>query len=403
VNAKTLLSAAVCVGAACFLGCGFGNPEPEPAEEIENEIDGPLGPMETSRFGTGFDPAGRQFLQYGQPANAAPIHGEYYEDFIRQPGAGFGRLGPPPPPAAHWVELVAESQGDRKPDAAQPTDELPAASYDELTETLTYPDGTKHSVRERVWLLRDRQLVSVDAKSGPAVYLQSPKTQDELAKSAKTRATAQKRPPDDFETAALVKLRAGDDVALQASDRTLRVLGAIRARSQCLECHKVEEGTMLGAFSYTLKLQSEATAKADRLADKAGLTDQELGAIQVVESRGGKVIRAPGGPVTELQLSFARKREIDAKGSFNQFGPATSPTTRLQLRDSGLRLVGAFPELLTLDVSHSLVSDAGLKSIAELKHLKKLDLTDTSVTEAGIAELKKALPECEILCPEILP
>ena len=158
---------------------------------------------------------------------------------------------------------------------------------------------------------------------------------------------------------------------------------------------------MLGAFSYTLTLQSEATPVADRLKDKAGVTDQERGAIRVVESRGGKVIRAPGGPVTELQLTFARKREQQEKApTFNQFGGGnSSPVTRLQYRDSDLRIVGAFPELRTLDVSGSLVSDAGLLTIAEQKHLKKLDLRDTSVTKAGVAELKEALPECEILAP----
>ena len=37
-----------------------------------------------------------------------------------------------------------------------------------------------------------------------------------------------------------------------------------------------------------------------------------------------------------------------------------------------------------------------LEYIAKLKQLTELYLTDTQVTKAGVAELKKALPKCEI-------
>ncbi len=144
---------------------------------------------------------------------------------------------------------------------------------------------------------------------------------------------------------------------------------------------------MLGAFTYTLKLQSEATPESDRLKDTIGLTDEELGAVRVVEARGGKVIRAPGGPVTELQLTFARKQDLETKPY----------SIRLQLHDSGLQVLEAFPGLRALDVSRSLISDVGLKAIAELKQLKRLDLTMTAVTDEGVAALKKNLPGCEIV------
>jgi hypothetical protein len=38
----------------------------------------------------------------------------------------------------------------------------------------------------------------------------------------------------------------------------------------------------------------------------------------------------------------------------------------------------------------------GLNEVAKLKKLKKLILANTQVTKAGVAELKKALPNCEI-------
>jgi hypothetical protein len=43
------------------------------------------------------------------------------------------------------------------------------------------------------------------------------------------------------------------------------------------------------------------------------------------------------------------------------------------------------------------VTDNGLKELAGLKELKYLDLRRCQgVTDAGVAELKKALPDCEI-------
>jgi len=38
----------------------------------------------------------------------------------------------------------------------------------------------------------------------------------------------------------------------------------------------------------------------------------------------------------------------------------------------------------------------GLKELAKLHKLKFLELSDTKVTDAGMAELKKALPNCNI-------
>jgi hypothetical protein len=44
------------------------------------------------------------------------------------------------------------------------------------------------------------------------------------------------------------------------------------------------------------------------------------------------------------------------------------------------------------------VTDVGLKELAALKQLRKLDVAGTNVTYfAGVEELKKALPQCEIV------
>ena len=42
------------------------------------------------------------------------------------------------------------------------------------------------------------------------------------------------------------------------------------------------------------------------------------------------------------------------------------------------------------------VTDAGLVHLQGMTNLTILDLRDTKVTDAGVAELKQALPNCEI-------
>ncbi|MGC4062328.1 MAG: hypothetical protein QM749_16370 [Aquabacterium sp.] len=59
--------------------------------------------------------------------------------------------------------------------------------------------------------------------------------------------------------------------------------------------HKVEVGHLLGAFSYTLKAQSEETPAEHKLTDLSGLSDKQIAAVRGIESSGGKVIRPPAG------------------------------------------------------------------------------------------------------------
>ena len=209
-------------------------------------------------------------------------------------------------------------------------------------------------------------------------------------KKAATGADAVKRPLSEFETAAVAKLRDGEDVVLEVSADAMHAVGAIRARTECISCHKTAEvGTLLGAFTYTLALQSEATPAADRLGNLEGLTDQERAAVEAIESIGGKVHRDGNGPVTKIELAHSRNAEIAAKKAW----PAT---TRLQARNSSLTLLGAFPNLTALDISQTLISDDGIDQIAGLLKLKTLNIADSHLTADGIATLKKKLPGCDV-------
>ena len=61
------------------------------------------------------------------------------------------------------------------------------------------------------------------------------------------------RPLDEFESAALPVLERGEDLVKEVKENELRVLGSIRAMKQCLTCHDVQRGDLLGAFTYVLK------------------------------------------------------------------------------------------------------------------------------------------------------
>jgi hypothetical protein len=62
------------------------------------------------------------------------------------------------------------------------------------------------------------------------------------------------RDMDAFEQQALAQLQGGEEIQVSASPGEMRMLGAIRARTECAGCHKDKPvGTLLGAFTYVLK------------------------------------------------------------------------------------------------------------------------------------------------------
>lgn len=391
---RLLAGTAGCV-IGLLAGCDNGN-----GAATRGESD--FGPLESYRAGAGFDPAKRVFVRNDVPRMPTAFHAEYVEDFITMPGFGGGRMIVIPRTQSEWSELVPESEDGRTFEAlrtvgvphAQP--DVLSGGYDPVHESMKLPDGSVRAVREQVWVVKDWQLMSVNAETGPAVYLIDTKGRHVLMRAKVENfdgKTAPKRPPTEFETAALAKLRDGDDLVLQSSSKEMRVLGAVRARQDCLSCHKVEVGDLLGAFTYKLTLQPQETPEAHRLKDLAGLSQDERSAVQTVESLGGRVTREPGGPITELHLTFARSQFLKTP-RIGVWGEVGNPYVRL--RDGSLNVLAMFPDLTVLDVSHSLVTDASIPTIATLKRLKQLDVLDTAITEAGLARLKKEMPGCQV-------
>lgn len=92
------------------------------------------------------------------------------------------------------------------------------------------------------------ELVSLLTDDEPSVYVL-----DELATPPLAR-QAKRRPLDPFERLGLDAVRLGEEL-VWTRDAPTRMFGAIRARAECLHCHaNANEGDLLGAFTYYLKV-----------------------------------------------------------------------------------------------------------------------------------------------------
>ncbi|MGO8903872.1 MAG: hypothetical protein ACLQU5_36870 [Isosphaeraceae bacterium] len=68
-----------------------------------------------------------------------------------------------------------------------------------------------------------------------------------------------------------------------------------------------------------------------------------------------------------------------------------------KITDAGMRYLEALSELENLVLEHTAISDACLDSLSNLKRLSFIHLTDTKVTEAGEKELRRKLPNLQLI------
>ena len=97
------------------------------------------------------------------------------------------------------------------------------------------------------WRIQSLELVSLLKHEEPVVYLSEHLPRMDELRDAKTR------PLSAFEKQALAVLQGTEDLKIESTANRIQMLGSIRAVKQCLSCHSVERGELLGAFSYTLR------------------------------------------------------------------------------------------------------------------------------------------------------
>jgi hypothetical protein len=96
------------------------------------------------------------------------------------------------------------------------------------------------------WQLSKLELVSLLKSPTPRVYL------SRNLPNMRELANARTRELNEFEAVSLAKLQSGERLLIESDNTELRMMGSVRAASQCVDCHSVKRGALLGAFTYTL-------------------------------------------------------------------------------------------------------------------------------------------------------
>jgi hypothetical protein len=118
------------------------------------------------------------------------------------------------------------------------------------------------------WQITRLELVGLLRHDEPVVYVtDSMPAMDELD-------GVPTRPLDDFETAALTTLAAQVDVVVDQRPERIRMLGALRAGNNCLQCHEGQRGKLLGAFSYEIVPRKSPAPPKKEVAAAEALTAQ---------------------------------------------------------------------------------------------------------------------------------
>jgi Leucine-rich repeat (LRR) protein len=98
-----------------------------------------------------------------------------------------------------------------------------------------------------------------------------------------------------------------------------------------------------------------------------------------------------------LEISYTQVGDAGLEQLKNCKGLHALYLAQTKVTDAGLEHLKKLPQLSTLVLTKTGVTDAGLKHLMGIRSLKELDLRDTAITASGLADLRKALPDCEIL------
>ncbi len=204
------------------------------------------------------------------------LHGENIKSFASTPGFGVGRMVrtpatlysirratrlPEPIPQPGVLRYEIEPTGDAWPDAkVRDLFGFHAGSIGSFVNSKGFgylrnrrevsgfaPHAFESEPKpEKPFVLERLELVGLVRNPEPAVYV------SEFLPRMTELDSVVTRPADGFEAAGLKRLAAGEDLVANAVGSKVRLLGAIRNMTACVECHGGKRGDLLGAFSYRL-------------------------------------------------------------------------------------------------------------------------------------------------------
>ena len=99
---------------------------------------------------------------------------------------------------------------------------------------------------DRRWELTPLELIGLLKYDRPKAYV------SEFLPRLEELGEAATRDVDEFEAAALERLRTDEDLVVDEAPERIRMVGSLRAGKDCLECHSVQRGELIGALSYEI-------------------------------------------------------------------------------------------------------------------------------------------------------
>jgi hypothetical protein len=201
-----------------------------------------------------------------QPNTLPWLHDRTLNAFLMATGFGLERRQDPDfvyPELLDAPRIPSPSPSEPEPyepSADQPP--LPPLAFHAESEHVPLRDSPRHQSlatsalpprgqASQPWRVTRLELVSLLKHEIPVAYL-SPRLplMEELG-------NVSTRPLSAFEQQALDRLRFNEDLVIEADAHRIRMIGSIRATKDCLECHAVQRGKVLGAFSYELVPRNE--------------------------------------------------------------------------------------------------------------------------------------------------
>jgi hypothetical protein len=198
-------------------------------------------------------------LPAGEPQRSDPSAGELPADDLPAEGT----LAAASRPATWSLEALHRSGAE---DLLDPdrigyvTDVNHVAGFE--SHRFTRLPGSSQEPWRKNWAVTRLELIGLLKYDRPKAYVTEhlPRL-DELGEAAT-------RDLDDFESAALPRLRTYEDLVIDEQPRRIRLLGSLRAGVDCLQCHDVQRGELLGCLSYELLPVETPVATAQAAAEQ---------------------------------------------------------------------------------------------------------------------------------------